>query len=104
MTTITIRRNAFKKIASILAHAKGVIHYTTWMNIDDSSEINYSVSNIKSAMEWLQENQRGTRVTLHENVLRISGPYWFCDEFTVYLDERKFQDDKKLYVNESSDN
>lgn len=90
MKTQTIRRNSFKKIASILSNAKGVIAYVAVMRIDDSYDTSYQVSTAEEALSWLKDNQRGARVTLTGNVLEISGPYYFCDSFTVYLDEADF--------------
>lgn len=58
---IKIRRNAFKKISSILSTAKGVISCTSWAQIDDSHETQYSVSTPEEALEWLHENQAKAR-------------------------------------------
>lgn len=98
MNTITIRRNSFKKIASLLAAAKGVIAYSAHMQIDDSYDTHYSVSTTEAAMAWLKENQPGARVTLTGNELRICGPYWFANEYVVYLDEAEFEAAKAQYV------
>ncbi|HII1671960.1 TPA: hypothetical protein ACYZE8_002387 [Salmonella enterica] len=98
MSTVTIRRNAFKKIASILANAKGVIAYSAHMQIDDSYDTSYGLATAEEALEWLKENQRGARVTMTGNELRIGGSYWFSREFVIYLDEEEFSAAKALYV------
>lgn len=98
MNTVTIRRNAFKKIASILANAKGVIAYSAHMQIDDSYDTHYGLSTAEAALEWLKENQRDARVTMTGNELRIGGSYWFSREFVVYLDEAEFAAAKARYV------
>ncbi|ECM8230947.1 hypothetical protein YG56_21040 [Salmonella enterica subsp. enterica serovar Kentucky] len=87
---IKIRRNAFKKISSILSTAKGVISCTSWAQVDDSHETQYSVSTPEEALEWLQENQAKARVYLDGNELVICGPYYFSDSFTAYIDEAEF--------------
>jgi hypothetical protein len=85
-----IRCNAFKKIASILAESKGVLFCSSHMEIDDSYDTRYSVSSADEALEWLKENQRGARVYMDGNKLVISGPYYFSDHITAYLDEADF--------------
>ncbi|ELX5323348.1 hypothetical protein [Salmonella enterica] len=87
---IKIRRNAFKKISSILSTAKGVISCTSWAQVDDSHETQYSVSTPEEALEWLQENQAKACVYLDGNELVICGPYYFSDSFTAYIDEAEF--------------
>ncbi len=87
---IKIRRNAFKKISSILSTAKGVISCTSWAQIDDSHETQYSVSTPEEALEWLHENQAKARVYLDGNELVICGPYYFSDSFTAYINEAEF--------------
>ena len=87
---ITIRRNAFKKISSILATSKGVLFCSSSMRIDDAYDTDYRVSTAEEALEWLKENQSEARVYLDGNKLVISGPYYFCDHITAYLDEADF--------------
>lgn len=94
----TIRRNAFKKIASILANAKGVIARSSHMRIDDSYDSAYGVSTTETAMTWLKDHQGEAQVYLHENTLRIGGAYHFSREFVIYLDEAEFEEDKARYI------
>lgn len=90
MSYVTIRRNAFKKIASVLSQAKGIIHCSSVMRIDDAYDSSSRRSDAETALTWLKENQEGASVYMDENRMVISGPYYFCDSFTVYLDEADF--------------
>lgn len=90
MSYVTIRRNAFKKIASVLADAKGIIHCSSVMRIDDAYDSSSRRSDAETALTWLKDNQEGASVYMDENRMVISGPYYFCDSFTAYLDEADF--------------
>lgn len=90
MSYKTIRRNAFKKISSLLSQAKGIIHCTSVMRIDDAYDSKSRRSDAESALTWLKENQEGASVYMDENRMVISGPYYFCDSFTIYFEEADF--------------
>ncbi|POZ13649.1 hypothetical protein C3Z09_22170 [Lelliottia aquatilis] len=90
MSYVTIRRNSFKKIASILANAKGVIHCSSVMRIDDSYDSSSRTSDAETALTWLKENQEGASVYMSDKHMVITGPYYFCDRFTVYFNDKDF--------------
>ncbi|KJG00098.1 hypothetical protein [Photobacterium angustum] len=90
MNTIRIRKNASRKIASLISGATSFKKETYSMRMDDCMESNGFVS-IDSAefQSWFYANYDDMRIhaTYDENEqlieVRFSGEYYFCDEVVV---------------------
>jgi hypothetical protein len=90
MTMQTIRKNATKKIQSYLDKSVGIIFNTSSMQIDDSFDYTDRLATAEDVISWLADswNYRDARILLEDDkVLKIAGPYYFSDEFCVYLDQ-----------------
>ncbi|WP_372830497.1 hypothetical protein [Pontibacterium sp.] len=90
-----IRKNAKKKITSLLGQSVGIIGNFPQSRIDDSFDCNYRIVKAEEVLAWLADadNYADARVYFDadDNCLVVKGPYYFCDSFTAYLSEEVYQ-------------
>ena len=100
MKAKTIRKNATKKISSLLNDAVGIIGCTSTSRMDDSFDSNHHLANAAEVIAWLanEENYSDARVYIDsDGNFCISGPYYFCDSFVAYFDDAAFQASAKWH-------
>lgn len=98
----TIRKNAFKHIASLMKNASGVILRNSTSDNYVGYDFVYSVSGAAEALTWLTENQDVAQVFIDNDdgveTLVIRGPNHFHHVYTVYFSAEDFQRSKAVDI------
>ncbi|MDN4697134.1 hypothetical protein QYZ44_26680 [Vibrio parahaemolyticus] len=95
----TIRKNATKKIQSILNSAVGIIGRVSSMQIDDSYENDYHLATAEEVIAWLKDenNYHDATCFYRDDEFNVSGPYHFCDHFTAYFNQEALNEALECY-------
>ena len=107
----TIRKNARKKITSLLENAKAIILTSSSMQIDDSYDSSHRYVDVSDVLSWLDNeyNYGDAKLYIDSNgTFHVGGPYHFCDQFKAIADDKELLDYQQWYklpsLNSGSDN
>lgn len=93
MSRTIIRKNASKKITSLLTTAVGIIAKTATPDQADGFDYHYYAAGAVDVLDWLKdaENYQDARVFTDENgSLVVRGQYYFDDQFVAFSNQEKF--------------